>query len=247
MRSENDPANGAARGAGLLYLIVVLTGSFYLGYVPSRLWAHGDAAATVERLLQAQALLRWGIAAELVCHVAFLLLPLALYRLLAGAGRNAAVLMVAFAVAGVPIAFANVLHRLDVLTLLGGADYLHAFTRAQLNARVMLELDGYRHGLLVLKVFWGLWLAPLGWLVLRCGFLPRVLGVLLVLGCIGYLTDVAGTLLLPSYPASVVADYATLPASLGEIGTCLWLLLVGARAKAPIPGGTGTPAPLSLK
>jgi hypothetical protein len=239
--SEPASANTLARTAGLLYLVVVLTGTFYLGYVPTRLAVHGgDTAAWVAHLVRGQALIRWGIAAELVCHVAFLLLPLALYRLLAGTGKTAAVLMVAFAVAGVPIAFANVLHKLDLLTLLGGADYLQAFTRAQLNARVMLELDAYRHGLLVLEVFWGLWLAPLGWLVFRSGFLPRVLGVLLVLGCLGYLVDVLGTLLLPSYPSSAMAGYVTLPASLGEIGICLWLLLVGVRARRSASAVQGT-------
>jgi hypothetical protein len=238
--SEAASMNRLARTAGLLYLVVVLTGTFYLGYVPSRLAAHGDTAARVAHLAQGQALIRWGVAAELACHVAFLLLPLALYRMLASTGRSAAVLMVAFAVAGVPVAFANATHRLDLLTLLGGVDYLQAFTAAQLNARVMLELDAYRHGLLVTEVFWGLWLAPLGWLVFRCGFLPRVLGVLLMLGCLGYLADVLGTLLLPAYPASAVAGYVTLPASLGEIGTCLWLLLVGVRIRrsAPIVQGT---------
>lgn len=233
--SETASMNKQARTAGLLYLVVVLTGTFYLGYVPTQLAVQGDAAAKVAHLVQGQTLIRWGIAVELACNVAFLLLPLALYRLLAHVGRSAAVLMVAFAAAGVPIAFANVLHRLDLLTMLGGAEYLQAFTTAQLNARAMLELDAYRHGLLVLEVFWGLWLAPLGWLVLRSGFLPRLLGVLLMLGCLGYLADVLGTLLLPAYPNSAIAGYVTLPASLGEIGTCLWLLLVGVRTGRSAP------------
>lgn len=225
---------GNARVAGLLYLVTVVTGIFYLGYLPSQLASHGDAAVTVARMLHSETLFRLGIAAELVCNAAFLLLPLALYRLLAGTGRKAAVLMVAFATASVPIAYANIAHRFEVLSLLGGAGYLKAFTIAQLHAQVMLQLDAYRHGLLVLEVFWGAWLLPFGYLVFRCGFLPRLLGVLLVLGGVGYLVDFLGTLLLPSYPASPVADYIMLPASLGEIGTCLWLLAVGVRPSAPL-------------
>lgn len=220
---------GNAKTAGLLYLVTVVTGMFYLGYVPSRLASHGDAAATVARLLQSESLFRLGIVAELACHAAFLLLPLALYRLLVGTGRNAAVLMVAFATVSVPIAFANTVHRFEVLSLLGDAGYLKAFTAMQLQAQVMLQLDAYRHGLLVLEVFWGAWLLPFGYLVFKCGFLPRLLGVLLVLGGMGYLVDFLGTVLLPAYPASTVSDYIMLPASLGEIGTCLWLLAVGAR------------------
>lgn len=225
---------GNARVAGLLYLVTVVTGMFYLGYVPSQLAPHGDAAAKVASILHSETLFRLGIAAELVCNAAFLLLPLALYRLLGGTGRTAAVLMVAFATASVPVAFANLVHRLDVLSLLGDANHLRAFTEAQLHAQVMLQLDAYRHGLLVLEVFWGAWLLPFGYLVFRCGFLPRLLGVLLALGGAGYLVDVLATLLLPSYPASAVADYVLLPASLGEIGTCLWLLAVGIRLPAPL-------------
>jgi len=231
---------GNARVAGLLYLVTVVTGMFYLGYVPSQLASHGDASAAAARILQSETLFRLGIAAELLCNVAFLLLPLALYRLLAGAGRTAAMVMVAFATASVPVAFANVVHRFEALSLLGDAQYLRVLTPAQLHAQAMLQLDAYRHGLLVLEVFWGAWLLPLGHLVFRSGFLPRLLGVLLVLGGVGYLVDFLGTLLLPSYPASPVADYIMLPASLGEIGTCLWLLAVGMRRQAPL--ATASPA-----
>lgn len=231
---------GNARLAGLLYLVTVVTGMFYLGYVPSRFVSHGDASVAAAQILHAGTLFRLGIAAELLCNAAFLLLPLALYRLLAGTGPKAAVLMVAFAVASVPVAFANVVHRFEALSLLGGAGYLQVFTPAQLHAQVMLQLDAYRHGLLVLEVFWGAWLLPLGYLVFRCGFLPRLLGVLLVLGGVGYLVDFLGTLLLPSYPASPVADYFMLPASLGEIGTCLWLLTVGVRPAAPLATASPT-------
>jgi hypothetical protein len=223
---------GNARVAGLLYLVTVVTGMFYLGYVPSQLATQGDAAAKAAAILHSATLFRFGIAAELVCHAAFLLLPLALYRLLNGSGRRAAVLMVAFATASVPVAYANLTHRFEVLSLLGDADYLQAFAGAQRQALVMLQLDAYRHGLLVLEVFWGAWLLPFGYLVFKCGFLPRLLGVLLILGGLGYLVDFLGTLLLPSYPSSPLADYVLLPASLGEIGTCLWLLVVGVRLPA---------------
>lgn len=223
-----------ARVAGLLYLVTVVTGIFYLGYVPSQLAAHGDATATVARLVQSETLFRLGILAELACTVAFLLLPLALYRLLGATGRTAAVLMVAFAVPSVPIAFANASHHLSVLSLLDPAVSLRSLGSGQLQAQVMLQLDAYRQGLLVLEIFWGLWLLPFGYLVCKCGFLPRLLGVLLMLGGLGYLADFLATLLLPGYPASAVADYIMLPASLGEIGICLWLLVVGVRLPAKL-------------
>ncbi|HJW45565.1 MAG TPA: DUF4386 domain-containing protein, partial [Lysobacter sp.] len=112
-----------ARTAGLLYLIVVVTGVFSLLYVPSQITVQGDASATVRNIVASESLFRLGIVAGLVCYTAFLLLPLALYRLLAPFGKSAAVLMVAFAVVSIPISFVNLLNKLDILSLLSGADY----------------------------------------------------------------------------------------------------------------------------
>ena len=222
-------ANGRdARIAGLLYFIVVATGIFSLAYVPSQIEAD-DAATVMRNIVANEPLFRLGIVSSLVCYTAFLLLPLALYRLLSAHGRQAAVLMVALATASVPFSFANIMHRFDVLTLLGDAGYLHAFSDEQLQAQVMLSLQSYRHGILVSEIFWGLWLLPFGWLVFKSRLLPRVLGVLLMLGCAGYLADFLGRVLVPEYAASGLGGYVRLPASLGEIGTCLWLLVMGAR------------------
>lgn len=221
--------NRTARIAGLLYLVVIVSGMFGLGYVPSQFAAHGDAAATVQRIAASTSLFRWGIFADLVCYTAFLLLPLALHRLLAANGETAALLMVAFAAASVPIGCFNEIHRLDVLTLVGHAGTWQTSDLPQVQAQVMQALAAYRNGQLVLDIFWGLWLFPLGLLVVRCGFLPRVLGVLLMLGCVGYLVDFVGRLLFPAYAHASFADFTSLPSALGEIGTGLWLLVLGTR------------------
>lgn len=222
-------ANGRdARIAGLLYFIVVATGIFSLAYVPSQIEAD-DAATVMRNIVANEPLFRLGIVSSLVCYTAFLLLPLALYRLLSAHGRQAAVLMVALATASVPFSFANIMHRFDLLTLLGDAGYLRAFSAEQLQAQVMLSLQSYRDGILVSEIFWGLWLLPFGWLVFKSRLLPRALGVLLMLGCAGYLADFLGRVLVPEYAASGLGGYVRLPASLGEIGTCLWLLVMGAR------------------
>lgn len=218
-----------ARIAGLLYLIVVLAGIFSLAYVPSQIDVTADAAATVRNIVAHESLFRLGIVAGLTCYTAFLLLPLALYRLLSPYGTQPAVLMVAFAVVSVPIAFAVTLDKFEVLTLLSGADYLQAFGAEELQARVMLSLDAYKEGLRVVQIFWGLWLLPFGYLVFKSGILPRVLGILLMLGCFGYLIDFTGRVLFSGYAESGIAGFVRLPASLGEIGICLWLLVMGAR------------------
>lgn len=224
-----DP-NRTARLAGLLYLIVVLTGFFNLMYVPQQLFVDADSAATASAILASLPLFKLGIIAGILCYLAFLLLPLALYRLLAAHGTWAATLMVAFAVTSVPISLYNLTHRLEVLTLLGDAHYLAAFSQADLYARMELALDAYRAGLQISEVFWGLWLLPLGLLIWRSRLVPRVLGALLIAGGIGYLIQMMGGVLAPEFRGSTLASIGTLPAGLGEIGTCLWLLIRGAPA-----------------
>ena len=218
-----------SRLAGLLYLIVVATGIFSLAYVPSQINVANDPAATAHNIVMHESLFRLGIASFLIEQVAFLLLPLVLFRLFRTTHPTAAVLMVALALAGIPIALVSAGYRLDALALLTDARFGQAFAPEQLQAMAALSLEAYGNGLLVTRLFWGLWLLPFGYLVLKCGFLPKLLGVLLMLGCLGYLVNVFGELLVPHYFDMWIANYAGIPAAIGEIGTCLWLLLVGAR------------------
>ena len=221
--------NKRSRWAGALYLIVVATGLFSLVYVPSHITVAHDGHATVANVVALEPMFRLGIAAFMIEQVAFLLLPLALFKLLRSVDQNVAVAMVALAAVSVPIALVSLLSKLDVLSLVGGTAHAQVIAPEQLEAKVMLLLDAYGNGLLVTSLFWGLWLLPFGYLVFRSGFLPRILGVLLMLGCLGYLVDVFGGLLVARYAGSTVAKLAPLPGAIGEIGTCLWLLLVGAR------------------
>ena len=208
------------RIAGALYLVVVATGMFCLAWVPSQLGTDvADAAARI-------GLFRAGIAAFMAMQVAFLLLPLALYRVLGDVDRRAATPMVALAAASVPIGLMALSQRMEALSLL---DSTAAHATAAVDAAFAASLQRYGHGLRIASLFWGLWLLPFGWLVLRSARIPRVLGVLLMLGGIGYVVKVFGGL-MPDFADSAFARYATLPAALGEIGSCLWLLAFGARA-----------------
>jgi hypothetical protein len=217
-----------ARVAGALYLVVVVTGIFSLGYVPSRLEVPGDAAATLTNITASEPLYRLGVLAGCVCYVAFLVLPIVLYRLLAATNKHAGALMVAFVFASVPLSFVNLLHKANILALVSRPE-LRSLPIAQLHQQVAVSLASYSNGLLFLKIFWGLWLLPFGYLLFKSRFLPRVLGLLLMAGCFGYLINFVGTMLMPAYAQTAVSFYVSLPATVGEIGTCLWLLLVGAR------------------
>ncbi len=207
------------RVAGALYLIVVLTGMFCLAYVPSR------TGGTLAGVAAHAGLFRAGIAAFLLMQVAFLLLPFALYRVLGDVSRQAAIAMVALATVSVPIGLAAATHRLEALSLLQG-------TLMDAEAAFASCMQRYGYGLRIASLFWGLWLLPFGWLVLRSARLPRVLGVLLMLGGAGYVVQVFGGL-VPNVADAAWMGYVRMPAAIGEIGSCLWLLVFGARAGLP--------------
>ncbi|MEZ5424173.1 MAG: DUF4386 domain-containing protein [Pyrinomonadaceae bacterium] len=220
-----------ARLAGLIYLIVVLTGIFSLAYVPSTLIAPNDPTRTLQQISASATLYRASLVSSAVCYLAFLFLPLVLYRLLNSVNETAARLMVLLAVVSVPMSMLNLESRYTALSLITDGAQLQSFNSAQAT----MLLNSFDSGILILHVFWGLWLFPFGWLVYRSGFLPRILGVFLMLGCIGYLVDFVGETMSENYGTSLIADIASKPAAIGEIGTCLWLLIRGINAKAGTP------------
>lgn len=164
--------------------------------------------------------------------MAFTLLPLVLYKLLKNVNGTYAKLMVILALISVPISFINLQSKLSVLTIIDAADYLKIYKTEELQAQVMLLLKNYNNGILIVQIFWGLWLYPFGYLVYKSNFLPKVLGVFLMLGCLGYVINVFGRITIPQFSSYAISSYITLPASIGEIGICLWLLIVGVRSKS---------------
>jgi Domain of unknown function (DUF4386) len=217
-----------ARIAGALYLVVVLTGMFALLYVPSKLIVWTDATATFNNIKNSETLFRLGIYAGILCYTAFLLLPLVLYTLFQHINKTHAIAMVALALTSVPISLFNLTHKLAVLTLISKPDL---FSATDLPKQVLLQLEYYNNGIDVAAVFWGLWLFPFGYLVFKSGMLPKVLGILLMAGCFGYIINITGGLLIPGYSELGISGYISLPSALGEIGTCLWLLIAGVKVK----------------
>ena len=215
-----------ARIAGLIYLIIVLTGIFNLRYVPSKLIVWDDASATINNIMASESLFRLGIVTGLISYTCFIILPLVLYKLLKSVNKNHALLMVVLAVVSVPIAYNIMLYKVDILSLLSDAEYMKVFGADKLNAQVMLLLKSYNNGIGIVQIFWGLWLFPFGYLVFKSGFLPKFLGILLMIGCFGYLLKFFGHSLFPNFE---IPFFVTLPGSIGEIGICLWLLIMGAK------------------
>jgi hypothetical protein len=223
-----DSPKTTARIAGALYLVVVLTGLFALMYIPSKLIVWTDATTTFNNIKSSETLFRLGIYAGVLCYTAFLLLPLVLYNLLQHVNKTHAVAMVALALTSVPISLFNLKHKFAVLTLINKPDL---FSATDLPKQVLLRLEYYNNGIEVAAVFWGLWLFPFGYLVFKSGMLPKVLGILLMAGCFGYLINFTGSFLFPGYDSLGISGYISLPSGLGEIGTCLWLLIAGVKIK----------------
>lgn len=216
-----------ARFAGLLYFIMAIIGAFSLLYVPSKLIVPGDATATANNIATSESLFRLGAASGLIYPVIFLVLVLTLYKLFTGVNQTYASLMMVLVVAAVPIGFLNVLNQFAVLQLLGDADYMTVFEPDQLNAAVMFFLDLHSQGIITVEIFWGLWLLPLGLLVLKSGFVPKILGVLLIIACVGYLVDFLTRLLFPDYVATISPIVGA--SKFGELAIILWLLIKGVK------------------
>ena len=226
-----DSKKKTARIAGLIYLIVVLSGIFHLMYVPSKLIVSGDDVTTVNNIIASETLFRLGILGGIICYTAFLLLPLVLYKLLSSVNKTHAVMMLTLAVVSVPISFVNMLNKFAVLTLISKANYLSIFEAEKLQTQILLYLDYYRNGNQIASIFWGLWLFPFGYLAYKSGFLPKVFGILLMIGCFGYVVDFMGSFFFPKYGETGFATFLTIPGSLGEIGICLWLLVKGVKTQ----------------
>lgn len=217
--------NKTARVAGILYLIPWIL-SLLAFFLREGIIVPGDAAATANNIMASESSFRISIVSDLIVQVAFIFLVLLLYQILKPVNKNHAKLMVILFLVSVPIAMLNLLSQSAALILLGGADYLTGFTTAQLHTQVMSFLDLHEQGIMIAYIFWGLWLFPLGYLVFKSGFLPRILGIYVMIGCFGYLIDFATYFLIPNFETTI-----NMFTGWGELLLCLWLLIKGVNVK----------------
>ncbi len=223
------PTKKAARVAGAVYLSLVLTAPFSLLYVPGKLIVRGNAAATASNILTHEMLFRLCIVSELLSSVIFICLGLALYRLLSGVNKTWAGAMVALVLVSAAVGFLNVLNYVAALTLIHGTEFLAAFETPQRYALGMLFLRLHGQGELMNEIFWGLWLFPFGLLVFRSGFLPRFLGLWLMLACFVWVALSLTALLFPPYYEA--AFKMAQPVLFAELAIMLWLLIKGIQTR----------------
>src|SRR6266403_689587 len=222
-----------ARFAGLLYLLASIPAPFALIYVPSKLIVSGDVTATANHLRASETLFRLGMASELIGFIIFIFVVLALYRLFKAVNGKHALAMAILLLISIPISLLNVLNEIAALVLVNGTGFLSAFEKGQLDALAYLFLRLHGQGFVVVEIFWGLWLFPFGVLVIRSGFIPHFLGVLLFVAGFGYLASSLTSLLLPQY-AHLVDQFAMVLTA-GELPIIFWLLIWGAKVPLDRP------------
>ena len=221
------PTNKAARIAGAVYLSMVLTAPFSLIYVPEKLIVRGNATATAENILAHETMFRLSIFGDLIGQVIFICLAIALYRLLSGVNKTWAGLMVAFVLVSAAVGFLNTLNNVAALVLFRDGEFLTVFDKPQRDALGMLFIRLHNQGIFIDEIFWGLWLFPFGLLVFRSGFLPRFIGVWLMINCFGYVALSITALFFPAYYEA--AFKMAQPVLFGELAIMLWLLIKGAK------------------
>src|SRR2546430_5001707 len=227
-----------ARIAGVLYLIVGIFGGFALAYVSPLVYIPGDATATAAKVAANADLVRVGVLADLLQATVFVFLAMTLYLLLARVQRNVAIAMVILVAIATTIMCLDKVFQFAALRVATDPSYAAAFGIAGSNALVLLLLDIHNYGFLIAQIFFGLWLAPLGYLAYKSGMFPRALGVVLIVAAVSYLVDVLAAFSSPDL-AKQIHPFLIIAPTIGEIGIVVYLLVWGvrtppAREHAPI-------------
>lgn len=219
-----------ARTAGLFYLIYIVITIPADALARSPLIVFGDATATAQKIMASQWQFRIGVVGDLVSIVFFLLAAWALYVLLKPVNQGLALAFVLLNLAGTAVYALNLVNQFAAVVLLSGADYLKVFQAEQLQALAMFFLNLHLNGYWIAQIFFGAWLFPLGYLVYKSGFLPRILGIVMMIHCVGWMMTTLQWFLFPGLGA---ITYVTYPLGfISEFGLTLWLVIKGVNVEA---------------
>jgi len=217
--------NKTARMAGFLYLLMTPLSILGIIYIPT-LIVSGDPVATVNHIMTHELLFRLSMVSALLVQIVQIIVALLLYKILKPVNKDRAVLMVIFILVAVPIAMLNEVNNFAALLLAGGAGSLPGFSADQIQALVPMFLEFHKYGINIASIFWGLWLLPMGYLVFKSGYIPKFLGLLLIVIGLGYLIDFVTFSLFPNFHFMVGTFTGFL-----EILLPLWLLIKGVNVE----------------
>jgi len=221
-----------ARIAGVLYLLVGITGGFAEGFVEPKMYVAGNAAATAGNVVANSGLVRMAVVSELLDYIFFVFLAMALYILLPHVHRSVARAMLVLVALAAGIVSLNTVFLFEGLQVATDSSYEAAFGTAGSNALVLLLLDLQHYGLLIGQVFFGLWLVPLGYLAYRSGMFPKALGVVLIVAGVCYLVDLFVAFLPPDI-GEIIHTFLIIPPIIGEVWMLGYLLVIGVKTVKP--------------
>jgi hypothetical protein len=206
------PTKKLARQAGILYVLLVPFGVFGILFIPTHFVVPDNIQLTMHNIASDTFTFRLSILSALVTQLIQILTVLALYQLLKSVHKNAALFMVISILVAVPIAMLNEVNHFAVLSSLGNAQ------------QVSLFLNLHEYGVNIAQIFWGIWLFPMGYLVYKSNFIPKIIGILLVVACFGYMGD-SLVFFLNVNLGFTFSEFTFV----GEIAITLWLLIKGVK------------------
>ncbi len=228
MENNINQLKKTARLAGLLFLLWIITGFYDMFFVSPKIFVSGDPVATAQNILTHELLFRTSAFSGLITSIIWILLVLVFYRLFKSVNERYAKLLVAFVVVQVPVAFIKGAFSIATLMILKG-EVLMSFEVSQRQDLAMLFLKINDYSVLALELFWGLWLLPLAILVYQSNFIPRLLGVWLIINGVVYILLSFTSIVFPQYKDMVFT--VGMPAMFGELALMLWLLIKGIRVR----------------
>jgi Domain of unknown function (DUF4386) len=222
-----------ARIAGVLYLLVFISGVFAQGFVLPKIYAAGDAATTAGNVVANSGLARIGVVADLFQATVLVFLGMTLYILLKHVHQSAARAMLVIVAIGSAIICLNDVFTFESVRVATDASYVAALGTAGSSALVLLLLDIQHYGFYIAQIFFGLWLVPLGYLAYKSGMFPKALGVLLIVGGACLLVEMLATFLVPDFGEAKINVFVTIPSAVAEILMIGYLLVIGVKAPKP--------------
>jgi Domain of unknown function (DUF4386) len=215
-----------ARIGGLAYLIIIVAGALGELFIRNKIIVSGDPAATAHNIAASPLLWRIGIAGDLIMHVCDLIVAMVYYLLFSRVNKNLALLAVLFGMIQTAVLVANKMNLMMPLFLSGNEAYLKAFTSQQLQALSYVAVKAHGYGFGIGLIFFGFECLIDGWLIFKSAFLPKFLGVFIIIAGLCYLTNSFALILFPAV-SDAIFQVVIVPTLIAELSMCLWLLIKG--------------------
>lgn len=215
--------------AGLSYLLIIACGIFSHMVVRASIVVRNDATQTAQNIIENETLFRASILSDFVMILSYLMLGILFYNLFKNTLNIVAKILIGLNVVGASIMGLNMLNQQAALLILNGSPYLSVFETSQLHALSLFYMKLHSYGYQFATISYGVWLLPLGYLITKSDFIPKIIGYTLILGSIGYTIVFVGSILGVTVPSDI-----TIPADIGEFSLCIFLLVKGVSNKSTL-------------